>query len=100
MEVIKRKISARKLGKVAEIFSGLSHPIRLEILALLEGGEALNVGEILSVVTIDPTLLTHHLTKMKHIGILESTREGRNVYYKLAMPEIVSVFDCIEGCKL
>lgn len=100
MEVLKRRISSKKLAKVATVFGGLSHPIRLEILALLESGETLTVGEILTVVTIDPTLLTHHLTKMKHIGILESYREGRNVYYKLAMPEIVSVFDCIEGCKL
>lgn len=100
MESTRRRISYSKLGKVAEIFSGLAHPTRLEILEILEHGKSLSVGEILAEIGIDPTLLTHHLTKMKHLGILQSTKEGRNVYYQLAMPEITSVLDCIQECKI
>lgn len=100
MEVVRRRISYNKLGKVSEIFSGLAHPTRIEILEILEGGEILSVGEILSEIKIDPTLLTHHLMKMKHLGILKSSKEGRNVYYQLAMPEITSVLDCIQNCKI
>lgn len=100
MEIVKRKISPKKLKRVADIFSGLSHPLRLEIVNLLEHENPVTVGEILAEMKIDPTLLTHHLTKMKHLGILESRREGRNVYYKLAISEIKDVFDCIENCKL
>jgi len=98
MELVKRKIGAKKLKRVADIFTGLAHPVRLEIVGFLEHGQPVTVGEILSEVKIDPTLLTHHLTKMKHIGILDSRREGRNVFYKLAIPEITKVFDCIENC--
>lgn len=98
METMKRKISTKKLKRVAEIFTGLAHPVRLEIVGLLEHGRPATVGEILAEIKIDPTLLTHHLTKMKHLRILESNREGRNVYYQLAIPEITNVFDCIENC--
>ena len=100
METIKREISPNKLVKVAEIFAGLAHPTRLEILEILEGGDRLAVGEILAQLNIDATLLTHHLTKMKHLGILRSTKEGRNVYYQLAILEITGVFDCIQNCKI
>jgi ArsR family transcriptional regulator len=100
MEIVRRRISYSKLGKVAEIFSGLAHPTRIEILEILENGDIYSVGEILSELKIDPTLLTHHLTKMKHMGILKSKKEGRNVYYELAMPEITSVLDCIQNCKV
>jgi DNA-binding transcriptional ArsR family regulator len=100
METTRRRISYNKLGKVAEIFSGLAHPTRLEILEILENGKAYSVGEILDEIRIDPTLLTHHLTKMKHLGILQAKREGRNVYYQLAMPEISNVLDCIQDCKI
>ena len=96
---VRKRISYNKLGKVAEIFSGLAHPTRIEILEILEGGEVFSVGKILNEIKIDPTLLTHHLTKMKHMGILKSTKEGRNVYYQLAMPEITNILDCIENCK-
>lgn len=99
MEVMKRRISHNKLGKVADIFSGLAHPTRLEILEILEGGQPLSVGEILDYLKIDATLLTHHLAKMKHLGILDSSKQGRNVYYRLIMPEINSVLDCIQNCR-
>ena len=100
MEAIRRRIGYDKLGKVAEIFSGLAHPTRLEILEILEHGSALSVGEILSQISIDPTLLTHHLSKMKHLGILKSKKEGRNVYYQLDILEITSVLDCIQNCNI
>ncbi len=101
MESVRRQISYSKLGKVAEVFSGLAHPTRIEILEILECGKVFSVGEILSEITaIDPSLLTHHLTKMKHLGILKSYKEGRNVYYQLAMPEITAVLDCIQDCKI
>lgn len=84
-----------KLGKVAEIFGGLAYPVRLEILELLEDGKSYSVGEILNEVKIEPSLLSHHLKKMKNIGIIESLRQGRNIYYKLALKAITKVFDCI-----
>jgi ArsR family transcriptional regulator len=100
MEAVKRQISYNKLGKVAEIFSGLAHPTRLEILEILEGGRPFAVSEILEEIKIDATLLTHHLSKMKHLGILQSSKKGRNVYYQLAMPEITNVLDCIQNCRI
>lgn len=89
-----------KLGKVAEIFEGLAYPVRLEILELLEDGKSYSVGEILNEVKIEPSLLSLHLKKMKNIGIIESLRQGRNIYYKLALKEITKVFDCIYNCNI
>ncbi len=100
MEITKRKISATKLKRVAEIFGGLAHPVRLEILEYLEDGIPRTVGDILAQVKIDPTLLTHHLSKMKSIGILESERDGRNIYYRLVLKEVTDVFDCIQHCRI
>lgn len=100
METVRRRISYNKLGKVAEIFSGLAHPTRLEILEILENGNSLAVHEILKEIKIDPALLTHHLMKMKHLGILQSSKTGRNVYYRLVLPEITDVLDCIQNCKI
>jgi ArsR family transcriptional regulator len=100
VEVAIRGISYTKLEKVAEIFSGLAHPTRLEILEILENGKPLSAGEILEYLKIDATLLTHHLAKMRYLGILESSKQGRKVYYRLVMPEITAVLDCIQDCKI
>jgi DNA-binding transcriptional ArsR family regulator len=98
--ISKEQISSQKLIKIAEIFQGLAFPVRLRILELLEDGQAYAVYEILEKIEIEASLLSHHLTKMKNIGILESYRKGRNIYYKLAIPEITKVFDCIHACEL
>jgi ArsR family transcriptional regulator len=95
-----REISPQKLEKIAEIFQGLAYPVRLQILELLEDGKDYPVNEILNKVQIEASLLSHHLAKMKNIGILESYRQGRNIYYKLAIKEISKVFDCIYSCEL
>ncbi len=100
VEAVNRKISTEKMVRVAEIFEGLAYPVRLKILELLEDGKAYTVGEILEVVKIEPSLLSHHLKKMKNIGIISSERQGRNIYYKLILKEITKIFDCIYTSEL
>jgi DNA-binding transcriptional ArsR family regulator len=96
----KREISTEKLQKISEIFQGLAYPVRLQILELLEDGNDYAVSEIRERVQIEASLLSHHLSKMKNIGIIDSYRKGRNIYYKLAIQEITKVFDCIYSCDL
>ncbi|MCK5457161.1 MAG: winged helix-turn-helix transcriptional regulator [Melioribacteraceae bacterium] len=98
--ISKKQIDSNKLVKIAEIFQGLAFPVRLRILELLEDGKEYAVFEILEKIEIEPSLLSHHLSKMKNIGILEANRKGRNIYYKLAIIEITTVFDCIHACEL
>lgn len=98
--ISKDQISADKLVRISEIFQGLAFPVRLRILELLEDGRDYAVFEILEKIDIEASLLSHHLSKMKNIGILDSYRKGRNVYYRLAIKEITKVFDCIHACEL
>lgn len=95
-----RQISPEKLVKISQIFQGLAYPIRIQILELLEDGNDYAVNEILDKVKIEASLLSHHLSKMKNIGILESYRKGRFIYYRLAIKEISKVLDCIYSCEL
>lgn len=95
-----RKISPEKLKKVAEVFQGLAYPVRIQILEILEDGNDYAVNEILEKVQIEASLLSHHLSKMKNIGIVESYRKGRFIYYRLALKEISKIFDCIYACEL
>ncbi len=92
-----RNISPEKLIRISQIFHGFSNPVRLKILEILEDGKAYSVGEILKEIEIDPSLLSHHLTKMKFLGILKSYKSGRNIYYSLLLKKIPEVFDCIFG---
>ncbi|TNE55286.1 MAG: ArsR family transcriptional regulator [Bacteroidetes bacterium] len=94
-----RNIEIAKLEKMAEILKAISHPMRLEILELLEARQPQTVAELLDQLQVEQSLLSHHLTKMKDKGVLNSFREGRNVKYSLALTEITKIFDCMEACN-
>ncbi|MCK5401180.1 MAG: helix-turn-helix transcriptional regulator, partial [Flavobacteriaceae bacterium] len=67
---MREQISSDKLVKISEIFQGLAFPVRLRILEVLEDGGDFAVYEILDKIDIEASLLSHHLIKMKNIGIL------------------------------
>ena len=98
--ISKDQISSQKLEKIAKIFHGLAYPIRLRVLELLSDGQDYAVYEILEKLDIEASLLSHHLSKMKSIGIIESYRKGRNIFYRLAIKEIPKVLECIHACEL
>ncbi|HRK60158.1 MAG TPA: metalloregulator ArsR/SmtB family transcription factor, partial [Candidatus Kapabacteria bacterium] len=81
---------AQRLEKAAEILKTIAHPVRLEVLNMLETYRELSVSDIqekLSI-TIEQSMLSHHLIKMKDKGILTSQKNGVSVVYRLAEPNI------------
>ena len=97
------QIQERDLQKyvlASEILKAISYPYRLKVLELLEDEEFHAVSEIQEFTQIEPSLLSHHLTKMKDKGIISSHRDGRNIYYKLALKEVVKILDCIDNCLM
>lgn len=94
----KRNLSFEKLSRAARIFKIVAHPLRLEILELLEQTDVLDVSSIKASVsqTVEQSMLSHHLTKMRDNGILHSEKKGKHKYYSIADRRILKIFDCIE----
>lgn len=90
----RRSIQAEHMVKAAEILKTMAHPVRLQIIDLLEGGEK-TVGELsLSLSTPQP-YMSQQLNLMKAKAILGSRREGNQVYYCIANPNVVKIIHCI-----
>lgn len=85
---------------MAEVLKTIAHPVRLEILELLEETSTLGVAALQQKLNIEQSLLSHHLTKMKDKGILCSEREGKNLYYSISLKNIETIFDCMGRCNL
>jgi DNA-binding transcriptional ArsR family regulator len=94
------KIKVEQLERMAEILKCIAHPLRLEIIELLEKYQRLCVGEIVERMNVEQSVVSHHLTKLKDKGVLKSTREGKNVYYQNMMTNLMVVFKCIERCSI
>ncbi len=83
----------------AEVCKTLSNAKRLQILNLLRHGE-MSVGELASKLQLREANVSQHLSLMRKYGILESRREGLNMYYRLAQPKVIEAFDIMREVLL
>jgi DNA-binding transcriptional ArsR family regulator len=102
MKQTKRKFSAVKLQKVAKTLKTIAHPVKLEILEILEFEEPLDVSTLCERIgsQCEISMMSHHLSKMKDNGILVSEKKGKQVFYSIADRHLLNIFDCMENCDL
>jgi ArsR family transcriptional regulator len=67
---------------LARTFQALSDPKRMEIIALLTGGERC-VCELTDIVGAKQPLLSFHLKILREAGLVRSRRRGKWMYYSL-----------------
>jgi ArsR family transcriptional regulator, arsenate/arsenite/antimonite-responsive transcriptional repressor len=66
---------------VSRIFTALGDEHRQRILLTFDKGERLNVGQLVSVSTLSRSAVSHHLKILREAGILDSQKEGKEVYF-------------------
>lgn len=71
----------------AELFKSLGHPARIRILELLVAGE-MSVSSLLVATGLEPSSLSQHLNVVKHTGLVQSTRAGNTVTYRVTDPSV------------
>ena len=83
----------------ARICHILANPKRLEILYTLADGE-MTAGELARAVDTTTANLSQHLALMRQYGLVESRKEGLNVYYRLALREILEACQAVRNVLL
>lgn len=99
MTDLKVRVDKKKLERTAYVLKCVAHPVRISIIDLLEQKEQLTVSQLQEVLEIEQSLLSHHLTNMRDKGLVETRRQGKNVFYFLTDSGISNIIDCIKGCK-
>jgi ArsR family transcriptional regulator, arsenate/arsenite/antimonite-responsive transcriptional repressor len=74
----------------AEFFRMLGHPVRIQILELLQSGP-LAVRELLTRIPVEPSALSQQLAVLRRSGIVTSSREGSTVVYTLADGDVAEL---------
>jgi DNA-binding transcriptional ArsR family regulator len=82
--------------KQARIAQAIGHPLRLEIIDFLKGGEQC-VCDIAEHIGAERSNVSRHLSVMVAAGVLEHRKEGLKVIYWLKCPCILDFFACISG---
>lgn len=77
--------SAAEAHRCAEQLKLLADPTRLAILQRLQAGPC-QVGELNVEIAAEPSLLSHHLRKLREARLVFAERVGKGVRYRLARP--------------
>ena len=84
------------LKKRANFFKALAHPTRLFIIEQISKKEKC-VCELTDMVGVDISTISKHLSILKNEGIVVEDKRGKNVYYSLKYPCVLTLFDCVEN---
>src|SRR6266850_4833018 len=76
----------------AEFFKALAHPLRISILDALRDGER-TVNEISQMFGVEPANASQQLAVLRNKHIVETRKEGSNVYYSVADRHIFVLLD-------
>ncbi len=78
----------------ATMLKAMAHPRRLEIIHLLRD-QALAVSQIYQMLDLPQANISQHLKVLKKAGILSCQRQGKQMVYQLAHPNIIRSGDLI-----
>ncbi|MFC9915810.1 ArsR/SmtB family transcription factor [Streptomyces sp. NPDC127197] len=78
------QLSAADMAWWSSVFKTLGDPVRLQLLIQLaaQRGAEVPVHDI-GDVAVSQSTVSHHLKRLRSIGLVESRREGRVVYYRV-----------------
>ena len=82
-------------AKAASILKSMSHPQRLYILCTLHKKEC-TVSELGEMTEASQPLISQHLQRMRHEGLVESRREGNFVYYSVSDSHVRVLIEALE----
>ncbi len=84
--------------RLAADFEILSHPVRLQLIDVLERNEGrVCVCDLEAAVPVKQPTVSHHLRLLREAGLVTSERAGVWVYYKIDRAEFAALRERIAG---
>jgi len=79
-----------------ECLKTIAHPDRLRMIQILLKNDA-TVGSLAKACRIKHNMASEHLRIMKDRDLLDSTKKGREVFYKIKEKALSNIIKCIEN---
>ena len=85
---------------VAKVMKAVAHPVRLQIIELLEKRE-MCVGDIVEALGVKQAITSQQLNMMKNKGVLGCRRDGNKVFYRIENKNVIRLLACIsDHCRV
>lgn len=83
----------------AELLKAMAHPKRLEIIHLLRD-HSLSVTEIQDMLDLPQANLSQHLQILRQSKIVETQKDGKQIFYRLRHPNFIKASDLLRQILL
>jgi len=84
------------MQRQARLFRMLMHPARIAILEALRYDEAC-VCHLEAQLQARQAYLSQQLAVLRKAGLISDRRDGLNIFYRIAQPEVLTVLDAARG---
>lgn len=85
------KLDYANLRKAALILRAVSHPLRKEMITLMEEKKKMTVTEIYTKLKLEQSVASQHLAILRKAQITSTTREGKFIYYSINKKRIEDI---------
>lgn len=75
----------------ANLFKGLSHPVRVRVLEVLASAPSVSVTDLLHDTGLEASHLSQHLAVLRRNNLVVAERRGSQVFYRLAYPDVADL---------
>ncbi|KRC51925.1 ArsR family transcriptional regulator [Leifsonia sp. Root227] len=75
----------------ANLFKGLSHPVRVRILEVVSAAPEVSVADLLADTGMEASHLSQHLAVLRRHNLVTAERRGSLVFYRLAYPQVADL---------
>ena len=82
---------------MAQVLRLLAHPHRLKIIELLESESAAPVHRLMEGIGLTQSATSSHLNRMRHVGLVEAERRGKEVWYRLGDRRSLTILNCMRS---
>lgn len=88
-------LTAAYLEEIAQLLKMLAHPHRLKLVEIMEREKEIPTHRLIDETGLPQSAVSLHLNHMKRMGLLQSERRGREVWYQIKDPRVLSLLNCI-----
>ncbi|MCK6460050.1 MAG: metalloregulator ArsR/SmtB family transcription factor [Planctomycetes bacterium] len=90
-----RKIHLEVLEDAARVLRAVAHPLRLRLLEILGHAGEKNVTSLCEASGAPQPAVSQQLARLRHEGVLAARRDGSQVFYRVARPEVLGLLECV-----
>ena len=87
-DVTPLKVPDRTIEDLTNVFKMLADPSRLKIILALSQDRELHVSALCSLLGQSQPAVSHHLTLMRIVGLVDFSRRGKHNFYRLSSSRV------------